>query len=129
MKLLVAAVGDREDDFAYTVPGEVVMSAVPCDRDLRAGGECGCSRAFIGLASGRATTAAVVADVEMEFEELLALLRTAGDADREWLSEDAEWWAAAVAEIGADCGPVGTMVKRRAWLDDDDEIVEEIDAR
>lgn len=63
MKLLVATretQGDRDDDYCYTVEGELVTPIVfECDH----GDECGCQRGFPGLASSRATTTARVADL------------------------------------------------------------------
>jgi hypothetical protein len=69
MKLLVAthrSQGDRKGDFSFCVPGELVYLAPICDCDrLFPKNGCGCSRAFAGLSSHRATTTAEV--VELDF--------------------------------------------------------------
>jgi hypothetical protein len=55
MNVLVASTideGRREDDFSYTVPGELVWEGfVVCDCP-----DCGCERAMAGMASSRGTT-------------------------------------------------------------------------
>jgi hypothetical protein len=50
--------GHRAGDFAYCIPGELVMPCDPCH--LRG---CGCRRAFIGLSSRCGTTTAEVARI------------------------------------------------------------------
>lgn len=83
MKLLVAATGTGPGDFAYAVPGELVMLGLVCDRDRYAwqdgqrDGGCGCGRAFAGLSTDRATTLALVSDVDVTEEQLVEIV---GDA-------------------------------------------------
>ncbi len=74
MKVLTAGAGDRPDDFAWTVPGEVVYFAEVCARDEHGDGGCGCGRAFAGVVTGRATSVAVVADLAMDRDDLAAML-------------------------------------------------------
>lgn len=51
--------GTAAGDYAWTVEGELVTAlASECD----SGDRCGCSRGFPGLASGKATTTAMVVD-------------------------------------------------------------------
>ncbi len=61
MKMLVATTetqGDRDGDYCRTVEGELVYLSLDCDDP-----QCGCNRGFAGLASCRATTTCVVADL------------------------------------------------------------------
>jgi hypothetical protein len=80
MKLLTAtrrtqgaAAFDFEDGI---IEGELVEPASVCDRDLN-GDEwtegCGCG-AFRGVTSGKLTTTAVVADVEIDYEQLTEIV-------------------------------------------------------
>lgn len=123
MRLLVAAAGPRAEDFAFTVPGELVRLAVACDRDRSGDGECGCGRSFAGLSSGMATTVAVVAEVDVTREDLVAMLRS----QPEWIADLAEDWADEMIR-DAEAFDVGTYVRRRLWFDEDGEPVDEIEA-
>jgi hypothetical protein len=62
MRVLVATSelqGTRAGDYAWTVDGELVVAeATSCGHPA-----CGCGRGFPGLASSRATTTAMVADL------------------------------------------------------------------
>lgn len=61
VKVLVATTerqGDRHDDYAWAVDGELVY--IPIDACDCPG--CGCERGFAGMASSRATTTALVVD-------------------------------------------------------------------
>lgn len=61
MRVLIATnelQGSVPDDFSWTVEGELVSGmATECDDE-----QCGCSRGFIGLASSRATTTAMIVE-------------------------------------------------------------------
>lgn len=62
MQVLVATnetQGSRPDDYAWTVEGELVLAELHECADPR----CGCARGFSGVASKRATTTAMVADL------------------------------------------------------------------
>ena len=74
MKLLTATregQGDRDGDFCHAVEGELVFAGFVCATDRRdpAGG-CGCGRAFSGLNSLRATTTALVRDLELSYDDV-----------------------------------------------------------
>ena len=74
MKLLTATregQGERDGDFFHAVEGEVVILGEVCatDQDDPLGG-CGCGRAFSGLLSRRATTTALVRDLDLSCEDL-----------------------------------------------------------
>lgn len=66
MKVLTATTltnGERDNDFNWCTPGELVMFGVICGRDLRdPDNGCGCGRAFAGMHSHRATTTAMIED-------------------------------------------------------------------
>jgi len=123
MKLLTATTtgqGQRRNDYCWTVEGELVYLGLICGRDEREGpdGGCGCGRGFGGLNSHRATTTAMVRDVEdftlaMYAEALRSYLEQAGWAE---LMEDAAGLAlqeaAEMAEL-ADRYPAGTILERR----------------
>jgi hypothetical protein len=79
MRVLVATEatqGDREDDYSWTTPGELVMFGAVCASDLRGTGQpCGCGRAFAGLHSERATTTAEVAEWPGSLDDLVLAFR------------------------------------------------------
>lgn len=117
MKVLTASSGTRPDDFGAAVPGEIAYLSVVCGRDREGGpGGCGCGRAFAGLASGKPTTVVTVTDLELDRDDLVAMvadrLRLEGWANAEASAEDA---ADEIADIAADFD-VGTQLRRR--LDD-----------
>jgi hypothetical protein len=135
MKLLTATTrsqGDRRSDFDWCIPGEVVTPIrVICDRDREdPDGGCGCGRAFGGLSSQKATTTAIVADVDgYSFEDLIEAVRSyreqAGWAqyakDEDEAAQLAADEAASIAETAAE-HEAGTVleirlgaVSRRWW--------------
>ena len=75
MKILVAtrrSQGDRKGDFSFCVPGELVYLGLVCDTDrLYPSHGCGCSRAFAGLSSHRATTTAEVGDLDFTLADYI----------------------------------------------------------
>jgi hypothetical protein len=125
MKLLTATrerQGEREGDFCHAVEGELVVLGFVCATDQAQpdGGGCGCGRAFSGMSSLRATTTALVRDLDITYEDLCtaveAYLVAAGtgpdvlgviefaDLLQETVDDAvhfARWW------------PVGTVVGRR----------------
>ena len=78
MKLLTATSlgqGLRDNDFDWTVEGELVWVGFVCDDDaLDPDGGCGCGRGFSGLSSIRATTTALVRDLPMSRDDVAAAL-------------------------------------------------------
>src|SRR5262245_6200262 len=69
MKILAATSqtqGQRASEFNWCIEGEVVTFTGTCDRDRTEGpdGGCGCGRAFAGLNSHKATTTAIVRDLD-----------------------------------------------------------------
>jgi len=74
MKLLTATAtsqGTRDNDFSWTIDGELVLIGIVCARDQAdPDGGCGCGRAFSGLSSHRATTTARVLDLPLTREDV-----------------------------------------------------------
>ena len=63
--------GSRPGDFCHAVEGELVVLGWVCATDLRdPDGGCGCSRAFSGMSSLRATTTAVVRDLDLTMDDV-----------------------------------------------------------
>lgn len=120
MRVLVATEetqGDREDDYAWATPGELVMFGVICANDLRGTGRgCGCGRAFAGLHSQRATTTAQVAEWPGNLDDLVLAFRdslTRGGWLDHGTQEDAEETvrlSVMDALLVADRYPVGTVI-------------------
>src|SRR4051812_50228392 len=76
MKLLTATragQGDRTGDFCFAVEGELVLLGLVCATDeADPDGGCGCGRAFAGMSSHRATTTALVRDLDLTYDDLRA---------------------------------------------------------
>ncbi len=124
MKLLTAThdrQGERDGDFGFTVEGELVLLGFVCASDaVDAGGGCGCGRAFAGMSSMRATTTAVVCDLDVSPDDLRLAVEgyytSAGmGPDVVGAAEFAEMVSETLAEL-ADIGlslPSGAVVGRR----------------
>ena len=74
MKLLTATrerQGERDGDFCFAVEGELVLLGFVCATDeANPDGGCGCGRAFSGMSSMRATTTALVRDLDITYDDL-----------------------------------------------------------
>jgi hypothetical protein len=74
MKLLTATregQGDRDGDFCHAAEGELVFAGFVCATDRSdPDGVCGCGRAFSGLNSLRATTTALVRDLDLTYDDV-----------------------------------------------------------
>ena len=74
MKLLTATrerQGERDGDFCHAVEGELVLLGLVCATDERdPDGGCGCGRAFSGMSSMRATTTALVRDLDVSIDDV-----------------------------------------------------------
>jgi hypothetical protein len=74
MKLLTATrerQGERDGDFCFAVEGELVLLGFVCATDeANPEGGCGCGRAFSGMSSMRATTTALVRDLDITYDDL-----------------------------------------------------------
>ena len=82
MKVLVASRGTGPQDFAHGQDGELVYAADVCAEEIRSMdpddadsiGACGCSRAWTGVTSRKATTVAEVRDLPITAEQLRELV-------------------------------------------------------
>jgi hypothetical protein len=83
--------GTSPDDYSFTVEGELVT---PLAAECASGDSCGCARGFPGLASGFATTTAMVAERPGVTEEDLR------DAVFDWL--DRTGWIELFEETARD---------------------------
>ncbi len=129
--------GTLPDDYSFTVEGELVT---PLAVECASGERCGCNRGFPGLASGFATTTAMVAERPGVTEEDLrdavfdwldrcgwidlfeqtAAERSAASDDRFDPHGDVDDMIEAIIDEHVDCiheicstSPVGTVVVRR----------------
>lgn len=106
MKVFVATretQGAREDDYCWTVDGELVrLPGLTCDCP-----DCGCDRGLAGLSSSRATTTAKVVDRDdldpQTYGTLLCdtLTREGWVSPRGMSEEDAYEWAREHLELAA----------------------------
>ena len=74
MKLLTATrerQGDQDGDFCHAIEGELVLLGLVCATDeANPDGGCGCGRAFSGMSSMRATTTALVRDLDVSIDDV-----------------------------------------------------------
>ncbi len=122
VKVLVATKegqGDRHDDYAWAVDGELVY--VPADSCDCPG--CGCGRGFAGMASSRATTTALV--VERHDLGLPDLSNALSDSlERQgwistgWTTDDEELFRQLFQRllVSASHFPVGSIIERDGHL-------------
>jgi hypothetical protein len=107
--------GQRRNDFAHATEGELVIFPLVCDRDMaNPDGGCGCNRSFEGVESRKATTTAVVADVDLTYSEyvdaILASQHRFGLTNHS--RADAGKEADELLDMFKDW-PVGTVVEKR----------------
>ncbi len=124
MKVLTATTltnGERDNDFDWCTPGELVMFGTICARDERdPDNGCGCDRAFAGMHSHRATTTALVEDRSISEGDLALAVRTSLE-DGGWIDrsnpcqDDQELIDEAIDLIKrtAQFFPVGTVIGTR----------------
>jgi hypothetical protein len=140
MKLLTATrerQGERDGDFCYAVEGELVLLGYVCATDRAdPDGGCGCGRAFAGMSSMRATTTALVRDLDLSVDDLRLAVEghyaAAGmGADVIGGAEFADLVSATVDEL-VDIGPSlpeGAVVGRRldhlVWRSEPSEVGEQ----
>jgi len=74
MKLLTATherQGEQDGDFCHAIEGELVLLGFVCATDeADPDGGCGCGRAFSGMSSMRATTTALVRDLDVSLDDV-----------------------------------------------------------
>jgi hypothetical protein len=122
VKLLVTTMerqGARGDDYAWAVDGELAYIPI----DVCTNPECGCCRGFTGMASGRATTTALVVDrPDITGSDLAGAL--ADSLERQgWLSgddtaADRELLSLLLGRVraAADHFPAGAVLERDGFL-------------
>jgi hypothetical protein len=140
MKLLTATrerQGERDGDFCFAVEGELVLLGFVCAADeANPDGGCGCGRAFSGMSSMRATTTALVRDLDLSVDDVRLAVEgyyvAAGmGPDVIGRKEFAEVVAASVEEMVdiAPWLPAGAVVGRRldnlVWRSEPSEVGEQ----
>jgi hypothetical protein len=116
MKLLTATTQNQgvSGDYHYCVEGELVVAPVViCDRDLadpHGLGGCGCGRGWSGLNSHRATTTAIVSEVDITFDNYVMAIESSLSASG-WTptTQHATRLAAEMTELAAHY-PIGTVL-------------------
>jgi hypothetical protein len=140
MKLLTATrerQRERAGDFCYTIEGELVLLGFVCATDEKNPDDgCGCGRAFSGMSSMRASTTAMVRDIDVSVDDIrLAVegyyasfgLRPEDFSDEE---DFVAFMAETVAEVAgvAAALPLGAVVGRRLdqliWRSEPSEVGE-----
>ena len=121
MKLLTAdQPPDGEQEFCFTIGGELLYPVPPCDAqvyDPQPWCSCGCTTGWVGIVSRRGTTAAVVAEVDLDRSTLVELfLQHVADLDEQALDDplmaiSAGSFVDSLLEVAA-AFPVGTRVRR-----------------
>jgi hypothetical protein len=138
MKLLTATrerQGEQDGDFCFAIEGELVLMGFVCATDVAdPDGGCGCGRAFSGMSSMRATTTAVVRDLDVSLDDLRLSLTgyyvsagigpdVIGDAGFEDVLSATLEDLAQIAHV-----PIGAVVGRRldnlTWRSEPSEVVE-----
>ena len=138
MKLLTATharQGERPGDFCYAIEGELVLLGFVCATDEKdPDGGCGCGRAFSGMSSMRATTTALVRDLDVSLDDVR--LAVEGYHVSSGLGPDViggpefqELVAATMDDLAEIAHvPVGAVVGRRLnhliWRSEPSEVVE-----
>ena len=139
MKLLTATCerqGERDGDFCFAVEGELVLLGLVCATDAaNPDGGCGCGRAFSGMSSMRATTTALVRDLDVSLDDVRLAVEgyyVAAGMGPDVIGRDefAELAAATVVEMVdiAPWLPAGAVVGRRLdnliWRSEPSEVGE-----
>ena len=139
MKLLTATrerQGERDGDFCHAVEGELVLLGLVCADDERdPNGGCGCGRAFSGMSSMRATTTAVVRDLDVSLDDVRLAVEgyyvSAGTGPDVIGGAEFEEVVSATLEDLAEIAhvPVGAVVGRRldnlTWRSEPSEVGEQ----
>jgi hypothetical protein len=94
MRLLTATrlrQGGQDGDFCHAIEGELVLLGFVCATDEKdPDGGCGCGRAFSGMSSMRATTTAVVRDLDVSLDDDV---RLAVEGSATWRRSPTSRWA------------------------------------
>jgi hypothetical protein len=139
MKLLTATrdrQGEQDGDFCFAIEGELVLLGSVCATDeADPDGGCGCGRAFSGMSSMRATTTALVRDLDVSLDDVRVAVEgyyvSAGlGSDVIGGAEFQEVVAATLEDlVQTEHLPVGAVVGRRldhlVWRSEPSEIGEQ----
>jgi len=139
MKLLTATrerQGERDGDFCHAIEGELVLLDFVCATDeADPDGGCGCGRAFSGMSSMRATTTAVVRDLDVSLDDVRLAVEgyyvSAGTGPDVIGGAEFEEVVSATLEDLAEIAhvPVGAVVGRRldnlTWRSEPSEVGEQ----
>jgi len=139
MKLLTATrerQGERDGDFCDAIEGELVLLGIVCATDeADPDGGCGCGRAFSGMSSMRATTTAVVRDLDVSLDDVRLAVEgyyvSAGTGPDVIGGAEFEEVVSATLEDLAEIAhvPVGAVVGRRldnlTWRSEPSEVGEQ----
>jgi hypothetical protein len=139
MKLLTATrerQGERDGDFCHAIEGELVLLGFVCATDeADPDGGCGCGRAFSGMSSMRATTTAVVRDLDVSIDDVRLAVEgyyvSAGTGPDVIGGAEFEEVVSATLEDLAEIAhvPVGAVVGRRldnlTWRSEPSEVGEQ----
>ncbi|MGY2083469.1 DUF7715 family protein [Blastococcus sp. SYSU DS0539] len=139
MKLLTATrerQGEHPGDFCHAIEGELVLLGVVCAADeADPAGGCGCGRAFSGMSSMRATTTALVRDLDVSLDDVRLAVEgyyvSAGTGpDVIGGTEFQEAVSATLADLAEIAHlPVGAVVGRRldhlTWRSEPSEVGEQ----
>jgi hypothetical protein len=140
MKLLTATrerQGEQDGDFCVATEGELVLLGFVCATDeADPDGGCGCGRAFSGMSSLRATTTALMRDLDLSIDDVRLAVEgyyvAAGmGPDVIGAGEFAEVVSSTLADMAATARsvPVGAVVGRRlnhlVWRSEPSEVGEQ----
>lgn len=108
--------GARENDFSWTLEGELVMFPFECDGET-VDGPCGCRRSLLGLDSKKSTTTFMVADLPYLTREMF-VSKVADNLMTSWGFKERHAVSAANVDVDTLLGlaglfSVGTVLERR----------------
>lgn len=104
-----ATQGARSDDYNLCVEGELIWFPPTCSSPAKAE-RCGCERGFGGLNSHRATTTAMVREVDLTRDEYVDALRSSLDSQG-YCSHKAEEMADLLLSMAEDL-PTGAVLEK-----------------
>jgi len=121
MLVLTAPTSDdpRDGGFNHALPGELLYRPFACDAGI--GGDCGCSRSWVGVSSSKRTTLAQVAELDTTPHEYIATIGTFLMDAWQFSTQDAYDEARLLADMAADYEP-GSLLTIK--VDGDQHLIE-----
>lgn len=104
-----ATQGARLDDYNWCVEGELIWFPPTCSGPAKAEC-CGCERGFGGLSSRRATTTAMVREIDLTRDDYVEALRSRLD-DQGYCSHNAQEMAEILLSMADDL-PTGAVIEK-----------------